>query len=82
MGILLTAALHNIGSHQRRGTGAAGAPIVIGAGSWLGARSIVLPGVSIGEGCIVGAGSVVTCDCEPDGIYVWAPARRTRDLLV
>ena len=36
------------------------APVVIGDDAWLGARSIILPGVTIGKGCTVAAGAVVT----------------------
>ena len=46
------------------------APIRIGRFSIVGANSIVLPGVSIGEGAMVGACSVVSKDLEPWGIYV------------
>lgn len=49
--------------------------IVIGHDSWLGANCIVMPGVSIGECCIVGAGSVVTHDVPPYSIVVGNPAR-------
>lgn len=56
------------------------APISIGSGAWLGASVIVLPGVCIGEGCVVAAGTVVTRDCEPHGLYAGVPARRVRDL--
>lgn len=49
--------------------------IVIGHDSWLGANCIVMPGVSIGECCIVGAGSVVTHDIPPYSIVVGNPAR-------
>ncbi|MCW2583708.1 MAG: transferase hexapeptide repeat containing protein [Klenkia sp.] len=57
------------------------ADVVIGAGCWLGARVIVLPGVSIGEGAVVGAGSIVTKDVPPHAIAVGSPARviGTRD---
>ena len=49
--------------------------IVIGHDSWLGANCIVMPGVTIGECCIVGAGSVVTHDVPPYSIVVGNPAR-------
>ena len=39
-----------------------------------------MPGVTIGEGCIVAAGAVVTKDCESHGLYAGVPARRIRDL--
>lgn len=43
---------------------------------WLGARSVVLPGVSIGSNCVIAAGAVVAQDCLADGIYGGVPARR------
>jgi maltose O-acetyltransferase len=36
------------------------APVTIGDDAWIGARSIILPGVVIGKGCTVAAGAVVT----------------------
>lgn len=42
-------------------------PVRIGAGSWLGTNSVVLPGVTIGSQVTVGAGSIVTTDL-PDGV--------------
>lgn len=50
----------------------------IGDRCWLGARAMIMPGVSIGEGTVIGAGSVVTKDCEPGALYVGVPARRVR----
>jgi acetyltransferase-like isoleucine patch superfamily enzyme len=53
--------------------------IVIGNDVWIGARVVVLPGVHIADGCVVGAGSVVTSDLgEPYGIYAGNPARLLR----
>ena len=46
------------------------APIRIGKFCIVGANSVVLPGVTIGEGAVVGACSVVTRDSEPWGIYI------------
>jgi galactoside O-acetyltransferase len=40
---------------------------------------IVHPGVTIGEGAVVASGGVVTKDLEPWGVYVGAPARRTKE---
>lgn len=52
-----------------------GKPIRVRRGAWIGARSIILKGVTIGEGAIVGAGSVVTKDVEPYTIVGGNPAR-------
>ena len=53
--------------------------IVIGNDVWIGARVVVLPGVHIADGCVVGAGSVVTSSlAEPYGIYAGNPARLLR----
>lgn len=50
------------------------APIVIGDCAWIGAKAIVLPGVSVGEGAVVGAGAVVTKDVEPWTVVGGNPA--------
>ena len=52
-----------------------GGRLVIGNDVYIGAKSIIMP-VTIGEGCVIGAGSFVNKDCEPWGIYVGSPARR------
>lgn len=51
------------------------ADVVIGDDVWLGARVVVLPGVTVGAGAIVGAGSVVTKDVPPNAIAAGIPAR-------
>ena len=51
-------------------------PVAIYDYAWIGARSIILPGVTIGEGSVVGAGAVVTRDVAPYAIVVGNPARR------
>ena len=47
-----------------------GAPIKIGDNCWFGGNVTVLPGVTIGSGCVIGAGSVVTKDI-PDGYLAY-----------
>ncbi len=49
--------------------------ITIGNDVWLGARVMVLPGVTIGDYAVVGAGSIVTKDIPSAAIAVGAPAR-------
>jgi len=54
------------------------APVVIGEDCWLGAGVIVLPGVTIGNGTIVGAGSVVTRTLPANVMAAGVPARVVR----
>lgn len=49
--------------------------VVIGNDVWLGAKSMVLPGVKVGEGAVVGGGSVVTKDVKPYTIVAGVPAK-------
>ena len=50
-------------------------PILIGNNVWLGGNVIVLPGVEIGDGCVIGAGSVVTKDIEANSIATGVPCK-------
>jgi acetyltransferase-like isoleucine patch superfamily enzyme len=50
-------------------------PIIFKKFSTLGVNCTVLPGVTLGEGCIVGANSVVTKDTEPWMVYAGSPAK-------
>ena len=52
--------------------------VVIGSDVWLGAGTVVLPGVRIGDGAVVGANSVVTADVEAMSVVAGAPARFLR----
>lgn len=54
------------------------ADVVIGSNTWLGANAIVLPGVTIGDGAIVAAGSVVSRNVEPGVLVAGVPARVVR----
>jgi galactoside O-acetyltransferase len=54
------------------------APIHIGRFSIVGANSVVLPGVTIGEGAMVGANSTISRDLEPWGVYV-ANGKKVRE---
>lgn len=49
--------------------------ITIGSDVWIGRNALILPGVSIPNGCVVGARSIVTKPLEPYGVYVGSPAR-------
>lgn len=51
------------------------ADVVIGDDVWIGARAIILPGVTIGDGAIIGAGALVRGDVPTNAIAVGVPAR-------
>lgn len=53
-------------------------PVVIGDDVWIGARSIILPGVRVGSHAIIGAGSIVTKDVPEWGIVGGNPAKLIR----
>ena len=54
------------------------APIRICRGAWIGARACILKGVQVGEGAVVGMGSVVTHNVEPHTVVAGNPARLIR----
>lgn len=49
--------------------------IIIGDDVWIGYGAQILAGVKISNGCVIGAGAIVTKDTEPYGVYVGVPAR-------
>lgn len=53
-------------------------PIIIGDDVWIGSRVIILPGVHVGNGAVIGAGSVVTKNVEPYSIVAGNPAKLVR----
>ena len=50
-----------------------------GAYSWVCARASVAPGVNLGEGAVLGMGSVATRDLEPWGVYAGVPAVKVKE---
>lgn len=80
MEVLLCTASHHIGNENMRGGISNNKSIVIEDGCWLGARVTVLPGVKVQRGCVIAAGSIVTTDCQANGLYAGIPARRIREL--
>ena len=56
------------------------APVRLKRGCYLGAGCIILPGVTVGERAVVGAGAVVTRDVPAGKVVVGAPARAVRDI--
>lgn len=82
MQALICTSTHDTGDASQRAATLRSEPVTIGRGVWLGARVTVMPGVSIGDGCIVAANSLVKDNCAPNGLYAGTPARRVRDLEV
>jgi putative colanic acid biosynthesis acetyltransferase WcaF len=54
-------------------------PITIGAGAWVAAEAFVGPGVTIGEGAVLGARGVAFRDIEPWAVYAGNPAKKLKD---
>jgi acetyltransferase-like isoleucine patch superfamily enzyme len=61
--------------HELPGSGLKAAPVTIGDRVWIGARAIVLKGVTVGSDSVIGAGSVVTRDVPAGGVVAGVPAR-------
>lgn len=55
-------------------------PVHIDSGVWIGAGAIILPGITIGENSVIGAGSVVTKDIPPNVVAVGNPCRVLREI--
>jgi putative colanic acid biosynthesis acetyltransferase WcaF len=53
-------------------------PIMIGRYAWIAARAAVQPGVTVGDGAVLGLGAIATRDLEPWSVYAGAPARLIR----
>jgi len=53
--------------------------MVIGPYAWICARASVAPGVNVGEGAVLGLGSVATRDLEPWGVYAGVPAAKVKE---
>lgn len=78
--VFLVTGGHRIGPSGRRAERVVPRAITIHDGCWIGARAIVLPGVTIGRGAVVGAGAVVSRDVEPNTVVGGVPARLIRQL--
>lgn len=69
------------GTHEKGSKGKAAGhgvhrDVIIGDGAWIGACALILPGVSVGAGCAVGAGAVVTRSVAPGMKVAGNPARQ------
>lgn len=79
-GVEIVTGGHEVGPSERRAGQGTAEAIVIEAGCWIGARALILGGVTVGAGSIVAAGAVVTDDVAPNTLVAGVPARKKRDL--
>jgi maltose O-acetyltransferase len=75
-GVHIYAATHPADILLRRKDLELGKPVSIGEDCWIGGHATILPGISIGDRCIVGAGAVVTKDVPDDTAAVGNPAKK------
>ncbi len=73
-GVMILTSTHELDFPKHRAGKVIVSPVSIGAGVWLRARSVILPGVKIGDGAIVEVGAVVNKDVEPNTRVGGVPA--------
>lgn len=78
--VTIATAGHPIDPSFRKKVAQFNIPVNIAANVWIGANSVVLPGVSIGENTVIGAGSVVTKDIPANVVAVGNPCRVLREI--
>jgi len=78
--VILASAAHPLDPEERRKGYQYNQPVHIGKNCWLGAGVIVVPGVSIGDDTVIGAGSVVTKDIPSGVVAVGNPCRVIKEV--
>ena len=81
-GITVTALNHNFDDNQKRidEQGVSTIPVTIEDDVWIGANAVILPGVTIGNHCVVAAGAVVTKDVPPHSLVAGVPAKVIKNI--
>ena len=76
-GITVTALNHNFSDTNKRidEQGVSTNPVTIEDDVWVGTNAVILPGVTIGEHCVVAAGAIVTKDVPPHSLVAGVPAK-------
>ena len=76
-GITVTALNHNFDDSDKRidEQGVSTSQVVIGDDVWIGANAVILPGVTLGNHCVIAAGAVVTKDVPPHSLVAGVPAK-------
>ena len=82
-GITVTALNHNFDDTNKRidEQGVSTNAVTIEDDVWIGANAVILPGVTIGNHCVVAAGAVVTKDVPPHSLVVGVPAKVIKQIL-
>lgn len=78
--VVIATGTHPVCPELRRRVYQYNLPVRIGNNVWIGAGSIILPGVTIGDNTVIGAGSVVTKDIPADVVAVGNPCRVMRKI--
>ena len=78
--VTVSAGTHPIHPELRSKQAQYNIPIHIGNNVWIGANSVILPGVNIGDNSVIGAGSVVTKDIPSNVVAVGNPCRVLREI--
>ena len=81
-GITVTALNHNFADANKRidEQGVSTNAVTIEDDVWIGANAVILPGVTIGNHCVVAAGAVVTKDVPPHSLVAGVPAKVIKQL--
>ncbi len=78
--VTISAGTHPVHPELRRKQAQYNLSITIGSNVWIGANSVILPGVRIGDNTVIGAGSVVTRDIPANVVAVGSPCRVLREI--
>lgn len=78
--VTVSAGTHPIHPELRSKQAQYNIPIHIGNNVWIGANSVILPGVNIGDNSVIGAGSIVTKDIPSNVVAVGNPCRVLREI--
>ncbi len=74
-------ACHSIQPDERNSREEWAKPVIVGNNVWIGGSVTILPGVTIGDNCTIGAGSVVVNDIPANSVAVGNPARVVKKIL-
>jgi maltose O-acetyltransferase len=73
-------AIHPLDAEERAAFIETAKPVIIGKNVWIGGAAVILPGVTIGDNAVVGAGSVVTKDVPANTVVAGNPAKVIREI--